>query len=82
MIHPHLGPQSPPPLTATVSQRGRTAADVQRLQRASGLNQEIVKMFSNDPRLTDLVGFKPDAVEFKRTSDADLSRRAGRRRRR
>jgi hypothetical protein len=56
--------------------------DVQRLQRASGLNQEIVKMFSNDPRLTDLVGFKPDAVEFKRTSDADLSRRAGRRRRR
>ena len=56
--------------------------DVQRLQRASGLHQEIVKMFSNDPRLTDLVGFEPDTVEFKRTSDADLSRRAGRRRRR
>ena len=56
--------------------------DVQRLQRASGLHQEIVKMFSNDPRLADLVGFEPEAVEFKRSSDADLSRRAGRRRRR
>lgn len=56
--------------------------EVQRLQRASGLHQEIVKMFSNDPRLADLVGFEPDAVNFKRTSDADLSRRAGRRRRR
>ncbi|MBU1864771.1 MAG: DEAD/DEAH box helicase [Actinobacteria bacterium] len=56
--------------------------DVQRLQRASGLHQEIVKMFSNDPRLADLVGFEPGKVEFKRASDADLSRRAGRRRRR
>jgi len=56
--------------------------EVQRLQRASGLHQEIVKMFSNDPRLADLTAFEPDKVEFKRTSDADLSRRAGRRRRR
>jgi superfamily II DNA/RNA helicase len=56
--------------------------DVQRLQRASGLHQEIVKMFSNDPRLADLSAFQPETVEFKRTSDADLSRRAGRRRRR
>jgi len=56
--------------------------EVQRLQRASGLHQEIVKMYSNDPRLADLVSFEPDAVEFKRASDADISRRAGRRRRR
>ncbi len=55
---------------------------VQRLQRSSGLHQEIVKMFSNDPRLADLTAFEPDKVEFRRTSDADLSRRAGRRRRR
>jgi superfamily II DNA/RNA helicase len=57
-------------------------AEVQRLQRASGLHQEIVKMFSNDPRLADLASFRPDRVDFKRESDADLSRRAGRRRRR
>ena len=57
-------------------------ADVQRLQRASGLHQEIVKMFSNDARLADLTSFEPETVEFKRTSDTDLSRRAGRRRRR
>jgi len=57
-------------------------AEVQRLQRASGLHQEIVKMLSNDPRLADLASFRPDRVEFKRESDADLSRRAGRRRRR
>ena len=56
--------------------------DVQRLQRASGLHQEIVKMFSNDERLADLWGFEPPSKEFKRASDADLSRRAGRRRRR
>ena len=56
--------------------------EVQRLQRASGLHQEIVKMYSNDPRLADLVAFEPPRKEFKRASDADLSRRAGRRRRR
>jgi superfamily II DNA/RNA helicase len=56
--------------------------DVQRLQRASGLHTEITKMFSNDPRLTDLAAFKPEAVEFKKPSMADLSRRAGGRRRR
>ncbi len=56
--------------------------EVQRLQRASGLHQEIVKMYSNDPRLADLRGFEPPKKEFKRASDADLSRRAGRRRRR
>jgi superfamily II DNA/RNA helicase len=56
--------------------------EVQRLQRKTGLNQEIVKMYSNDPRLGDLVGFEPDTVEFKRASHTDLSRRAGRRRRR
>jgi hypothetical protein len=39
-------------------------------------------MLSNDPRLADLASFRPDRVEFKRESDADLSRRAGRRRRR
>ena len=54
--------------------------EVQRLQRLAGLNTEIVKMFSNDPRLTDLEAFTPDTVEFKTTSDAQLSRRAGRRR--
>ncbi len=56
--------------------------DVQRLQRASGLHTEITKMFSNDPRLADLAAFKPEAVEFKKPSMADLSRRAGGRRRR
>ena len=58
--------------------------DVQRLQRASGLHTEITKMFSNDARLADLGAFEPEAVEFKKPSMADLSRRAGglRRRRR
>ena len=56
--------------------------DVQRLQRASGLHYEITKMFSNDPRLNDLTAFQPGQVEFKRPSMADLSRRAGGRRRR
>ncbi len=57
-------------------------AEVQRLQRASGLHTEITKMYSNDPRLSDLAGFQPEKVEFKRVSNAELSRRAGRRRRR
>ncbi len=56
--------------------------DVQRLQRASGLHTEITKMFSNDPRLANLAAFQPEAVEFKKPSLADLSRRAGSRRRR
>ncbi len=56
--------------------------DVQRLQRASGLHYEITKMFSNDPRLADLGGFEPEEVEFRKPSMADLSRRAGGRRRR
>ena len=56
--------------------------EVQRLQRASGLHQEIVKMFSNDPRLADLAGFTPDRVVFKMGSDAELSRRVRTRRRR
>jgi superfamily II DNA/RNA helicase len=56
--------------------------DVERLQRASGLNYEIVKMFSNDERLADLGGFEPDRVEFKRTSDMDISRRFRTKRRR
>jgi superfamily II DNA/RNA helicase len=55
--------------------------DVQRLQRASGLNYEIVKMFSNDDRLTDLVSHEPDRVSFKRTSDVDISKRFRTRRR-
>lgn len=54
--------------------------EVKRLQRLAGLNTEIVKMFSNDSRLTDLEGFTPDTVEFKTSSAASLSRRAGRRR--
>ena len=56
--------------------------EVERLQRASGLHQEIVKMYSNDPRLSDLLGFTPDRVEFKMGSAAELSRRARPRRRR
>lgn len=55
---------------------------VQRIQKASGLWQEIVPMLSNDPRLADLTGFEPEAVEFKRTTHADISRARGRRRRR
>ncbi len=57
-------------------------ADVERLQRASGLNYEIVKMYSNDERLKDLVGLEPDRVEFKRTTDVDISKRFRTRRRR
>ena len=56
--------------------------EVERLQRASGLNQEIVKMYSNDPRLADLVGFTPESVEFKMGSAAELSRRVRPKRRR
>jgi len=56
--------------------------DVERLQRASGLNYEIVKMYSNDERLLDLVDHEPDRVELKRTSDVDISKRFRPRRRR
>ncbi len=56
--------------------------DVERLQRASGLNYEIVKMYSNDERLSNLVGFEPDRVTPKRTSDVDISKRFRTRRRR
>lgn len=56
--------------------------EVQRIQKASGLTYEIVKMYSNDPRLDDLVAHEPDMVELRRTSDEELSRRfRGRRRR-
>jgi superfamily II DNA/RNA helicase len=58
--------------------------EVQRLQKASGLTYEIVKMFSNDARLDDLVAHEPDMVTLRRTSDVELSRRfrsGGRRRR-
>ena len=56
--------------------------DVERLQRASGLNYEIVKMYSNDERLTNLLEFEPDEDEVKRTSDVEISRRFRTRRRR
>ncbi len=56
--------------------------DINRLQRKTGLSLEIAKMFSNDPRLADLASWQPESVEFKTSSAADLSRRAGRRRRR
>jgi superfamily II DNA/RNA helicase len=56
--------------------------DVERLQRASGLNYEIVKMYSNDERLLDLGGHEPDRVEMKRTSDVEISKRFRTRRRR
>ncbi len=54
--------------------------DVQRLQKKSGLHTAIVKMYSNDARLTDLASFEPEPVEFKFTSAADLSRRVRSRR--
>jgi len=56
--------------------------EVQRLQRASGLHYEITKMYSNDPRLANLVGFEPDRVELKMGSSVALSRRGLSRRRR
>ncbi len=56
--------------------------DVQRLQRASGLNYEIVKMYSNDERLADLGAFEPDRVAFKQTSNVEISKRFSTRRRR
>jgi superfamily II DNA/RNA helicase len=55
---------------------------VKRLQRASGLHQEIVKMYSNDPRLGDLVRFEPPTAEMRMGDDVALSRRGFRRRRR
>jgi superfamily II DNA/RNA helicase len=58
--------------------------EVQRLQRAAGLHYEIVKMYSNDPRLDDLTAHEPATVDMPRTSDVELSRRfrtGGRRRR-
>lgn len=55
---------------------------VQRIQKASGLWQEIVPMYSNDERLGDLEGFEPETVEFKQTTDAAISRSIRRRRRR
>ncbi len=54
--------------------------EVERLQQSAGLNTEIVKMYSNDPRLADLTSFEPDKVTFRKKSVADFSRRAGRRR--
>jgi superfamily II DNA/RNA helicase len=54
--------------------------DVERLQQSAGLNTQIVKMYSNDPRLADLTRFEPDKVVFRKKSAADFSRRAGRRR--
>jgi len=54
--------------------------EVERLQQSAGLNTEIVKMYSNDPRLADLTSFEPDRVTFRKKSVADFSRRAGRRR--
>jgi superfamily II DNA/RNA helicase len=57
-------------------------SDVKRLQRQSGLHTEITKMLSNDPRLEDLGSFEPEAVEFRKTSLADVSRRSRPRRRR
>lgn len=54
--------------------------EVERLQRSAGLNTEIVKMFSNDPRLADLASFEPESVQFRKKTVADFSRRAGRRR--
>ena len=58
--------------------------EVKRIQALSGLNTEIVKMYSNDPRLGALWSFQPDEVELKKASSADLSRRMrlGSRRRR
>jgi superfamily II DNA/RNA helicase len=35
--------------------------DVKRLQRRLGIEQPIVEMFSNDPRLADLPGWDPTA---------------------
>ncbi len=54
--------------------------DVYRLQQKTGLNSEIVKMYSNDPRLDDLASFKPGKVEFKVGSAVSLSRNMRRRR--
>jgi superfamily II DNA/RNA helicase len=56
--------------------------DVENLQRSAGLNTEIVKMYSNDPRLADLASFEPETVEFKKKTAADFSRRRRRSRRR
>lgn len=55
--------------------------DVENLQRSAGLNTEIVKMYSNDPRLADLASFEPETVEFRKKTAADFSRRARSRRR-
>lgn len=54
--------------------------EVERLQAIAGLNTEITKMYSNDPRLADLSAFQPEEVALRRKTAAGLSRRAGRRR--
>ncbi|MEE8330343.1 MAG: DEAD/DEAH box helicase [Acidimicrobiia bacterium] len=56
--------------------------EVKRIQAQSGLHTEITKMLSNDPRLADLGAFEPETVVYRKTTMADVSRRAGRRRRR
>ncbi|MFP3914051.1 MAG: DEAD/DEAH box helicase [Actinomycetota bacterium] len=55
--------------------------EVENLQRSAGLNTQIVKMYSNDPRLRDLADFQPQEGNVRRRSAADFSRRAGGRRR-
>ena len=37
--------------------------EVKRLQKRLGLEQPIVEVFSNDPRLADLIGWEPAASE-------------------
>jgi superfamily II DNA/RNA helicase len=49
--------------------------EIEKLQRQTGLHFEIVKMFSNDPRLADLTSFQPETVAMKVESNAALSRR-------
>ncbi|MDX1691495.1 MAG: DEAD/DEAH box helicase [Acidimicrobiia bacterium] len=56
--------------------------EVQRLQKASGLHYEIVKMYSNDDRLGDLSEWEPDEVDLRLATDVDLSRRFRMRRKR
>ena len=56
--------------------------EAKRLQAQSGLHTAITKMMSNDERLGDLLAFVPERVEYKKTTLADVSRRARPRRRR
>jgi len=68
-------------LEGLIEEYRAVVGEVLELRGMRGIAERIRAM-DNPSRLADLAAFEPDAVEFKRTSDVDISRRVGRRRRR